>query len=396
MKVFMLKQKPKTNLKYLLSALLVALVFGGAAFYNGIVKADQFDQQIQAIKDQNSSVQADANNWAAQASSYQDQVDTLQQQIDGLQQQIVATQQQSDDVQAQIVEKQAELDQQKKVLGENIKALYLEGQISTLEILASSKDLSDFVDKEVDRNAVQNKVKASVDQINTLKLQLQQKQLQLQGLLKDDQAQQAKLQSSEEQQSQLLAYTEGQKATDDATLKANNAQIASLRAQQLAANRRLVGSGNVTILSTGSCGGDYPAVASGPYGPWGCNYGQDQAEDSWGMLNRECVSYTAFKVYQAYGYMPAWGSIGMGNADQWPGDASAYNIPTGSAPRVGSVAIGTNPYYFGSVGHAMWVEGISGDGSSILVSQYNFSSPGNYSEMWISTSLISTFIYFGG
>ena len=395
MKVFMLKQKPKTNLKYLLSAILVASVFGGAAFYNGLVKADQFDQQIQAIKDQNSSVQADANNWAAQASSYQDQVDILQQQIDGLQQQIVATQQQSDDVQAQIVEKQAELDQQKKVLGENIKALYLEGQISTLEILASSKDLSDFVDKEVDRNAVQNKVKTSVDQINTLKLQLQQKQLQLQGLLKDDQAQQAQLQSSEEQQSQLLAYTEGQKAADDATLKANNAQIASLRAQQLVANRRLIGSGNVSILSTGTCGGDYPGDAVNGYGGhWGCNYYQDNTIDNWGMLNRECVSYTAWKVYQAYGYMPYWG--GVGNADQWPGDASAYNIPTGSAPRVGSVAIGTNPYYFGSVGHAMWVEGISGDGSSILVSQYNFSSAGNYSEMWISTSLISTFIYFGG
>jgi len=395
LKVFMLKQKPKTNLKYLLSAILVASVFGGAAFYNGLVKADQFDQQIQAIKDQNSSVQADANNWAAQASSYQDQVDILQQQIDGLQQQIVATQQQSDDVQAQIVEKQAELDQQKKVLGENIKALYLEGQISTLEILASSKDLSDFVDKEVDRNAVQNKVKTSVDQINTLKLQLQQKQLQLQGLLKDDQAQQAQLQSSEEQQSQLLAYTEGQKAADDATLKANNAQIASLRAQQLVANRRLIGSGNVSILSTGTCGGDYPGDAVNGYGGhWGCNYYQDNTIDNWGMLNRECVSYTAWKVYQAYGYMPYWG--GVGNADQWPGDASAYNIPTGSAPRVGSVAIGTNPYYFGSVGHAMWVEGISGDGSSILVSQYNFSSAGNYSEMWISTSLISTFIYFGG
>jgi hypothetical protein len=37
--------------------------------------------------------------------------------------------------------------------------MYLEGKTSTLEMLASSKDLSDFVDKQQSRNAVQSKVK---------------------------------------------------------------------------------------------------------------------------------------------------------------------------------------------------------------------------------------------
>jgi peptidoglycan DL-endopeptidase CwlO len=390
----MLKQKVrKFRLSYLLCTFLFAGVFALATFYNGMVKADQFDQQIQALQSQNATQAETSQQLGAQASSYQDQVNQLASQIDGLQQAIVSTQQQSDATQVAIDQKQADLDQQKKVLGEDIKQMYLEGQISPLEILASSGNLSDYVNKEVDRSAVQNKVKSSVDQINILKLQLQQKELELQDLIKSQQAQQAQLQSSESQQSQLLAYTEEQKATADATIKANNSAIVSLRAQQFAANHRLISGGGVSIVYGGGCGGGYPGDAVSNFGHWGCNYAQDNTLDNWGLYNRECVSYTAWKVYQAYGFMPYWG--GSGNADQWPGDADAYNIPRDNNPTVGSVAIGTNPSYFGSVGHAMWVEAVNGDGT-IVVSQYNFGQEGQYSEMTINASLITTFIHFGG
>ena len=83
--------------------------------------------------------------------------------------------------------------------------------------------------------------------------------------------------------------------------------------------------------------------------------GQDTIADSWGMWNRECVSYTAWKVYQTYGYMPYWG--GVGNANQWPGDAQAAHIPTGSTPRVHSVAISMG----GAFGHATYVESVNGN-----------------------------------
>lgn len=370
----MLKQKVrKFNVTYLLVAVFVASAFGLATFYNSYVRADQFDEQIQALRSQNASTQQVSDSLAAQANSYQGVVDSLSQQIDSLQQTIVAYQQQSDAVQVEIVQKQADLDQQKKVLGEDIKAMYLEGQISTLEILASSSNLSDFVNKEVGRSAVQNKVKSSVDEINTLKLQLEQKQRELDGLIKDQQAQQAQLQTTESQQSQLLAFTEEQKATYDQQIKANNSQIASLRAQQIAANRTL---GGVPVAGDPNHGG-YPAQ-------W-ADVPQDSTLDSWGMLNRECVSYTAWKVFQAYGYMPYWG--GVGNANEWPGDAQAAGIPTGSTPKVGSVAISMA----GGFGHAMWVEAVNGN--TIYVSQYNYDLAGHYSEMSINGSGL-TYIYF--
>jgi surface antigen len=172
-----------------------------------------------------------------------------------------------------------------------------------------------------------------------------------------------------------LNYTEAQKANYDQQIGSNNSQIGSLRAQQAALNRQLGG-----VPSAGDPGhGGYPAV-------WN-NSPQDSTIDSWGMFNRECVSYTAWKVFQTYGYMPYWG--GVGNANQWPGDAQRAGIPTGSVPKAHSVAI----WNVGAFGHAMWVEAVSGN--TIYVSQYNYDYYGHYSEMSISASGL-TYIYFGG
>ena len=150
--------------------------------------------------------------------------------------------------------------------------------------------------------------------------------------------------------------------------------IADLQAQQLAANQQLDGA----IVAGDPHHGGYPAS-------WDAPAPQDSRLDSWGMYNRECVSYAAWKVYQTFGYMPYWG--GVGNASQWVGDAQAAGIAIGSVPRVHSVAISQRGYY----GHAMWVEAVSGP--MIYVSQYNYGLDGRYSEMWVNGSSF-TYIYF--
>jgi len=353
---------------------VIAVVLTGSIIYGGIVRADSFDQQIQALQQQNSSNKQIANQLAAQASSYQDAVDRLQAQINTLENAILASQQKSAETQRQIDQAQIDLDHQKSVLGQNIKAMYLEGKVSTLEILASSKDLSEFVNKEEYRNSVQAKVKSTVDKITELKLLLEQQQRELQSLIKDQQSQQAQVAASRNQQNQLLNYTESQKTAYVNLIKDNNSQIASLHAQQAAANARL---GGHAVAGDPNHGG-YPAR-------WD-NASQDSMIDDWGMLNRECVSYTAWKVFETYGYMPYWG--GVGNANQWPGDAQAAGIPTGSVPKAHSVAISMSGYY----GHAMWVEGVNGN--TIYVSQYNYDLAGHYSEMAINGSGL-IYIYFG-
>lgn len=357
----------------LLGIVVVCLMLILATVING-VRADQFDEQIRALQDKNAKNQVISDQLADRASSYSDAVNRLQAQINSLQAAIASNQRKSDELQKQIVKSQAELDHQRKVLGENIKAMYLEGQTSTLEILASSKNLSDFVDKQQARNAVSDKVKTTVTKIANLQQKLKSQQNRLKQMIKDQKAQNAELASTQSQQARLLAYTESQKAAYDKKIKNNNAEIASLRAQQAAANRQL--GGTATAGDPGH--GGYPAYLD--------NAIQDSLVDPWGMLNRECVSYTAWKVFQTFGYMPYWG--GVGNANQWPADAQRAGIPTGSVPRVHSVAISMG----GAFGHAMWVEGVSGN--YIHVSQYNYDLQGHYSEMTINGAGL-IYIYFG-
>jgi surface antigen len=376
MKKLMLKTKIKNlNLKYKLAVVTAMAVMVAIPALSGLARADQYDDQIRALQQQNAGTQQVVDNLTAQANSYQDAINQLQTQIDGLQQNIIENQQKSDQLQAEIDANQQKLEHEKGVLSENIRTMYLEGDTSTLEMLASSKDLSDYLNKQEYRNSLSDKLKQTMDTIAEIKAELQNQQDQVQSLIKSMQAQKTELAAAEYQQSQLLAYTEGQKAAYNQQISANQSQIASLRATQAALNRKLGGA-----PTAGDPGhGGYPTVWS--------NAAQDSMIDNWGMYNRECVSYTAWKVYQTFGYMPYWG--GVGNANQWPGDAVRAGIPIGTTPRAHSVAI----WNVGAFGHAMWVEAVSGN--TIYVSQFNYDFTGHYSEMSISASGL-TFIYFGG
>lgn len=345
--------------------------------------ADNLQAQINALSQQNSDTAGLVNGLQAQAASYQDAINQLQQQINGMQASIDANQAQQASLQTQITQAQAEIDQERKLLANDVKAMYVDGTPSTLEVLATSKDLSDFVDKQEYRTSVQNKLHDTLEKIAALQAQLQGEKTQVEQLLSEEKDQKNQLASAQAQQASLLSYNKTQQASYNAQIAANSSKIAQLRAQQAAENAKL-GNG---LISTGTCGGGYPADALNAYSShWGCNYAQDNTIDKWGMYNRECVSYTAFKVYQTYGYMPFWG--GSGNANEWPGNARSAGIPTSSTPKAHSVAI----WNVGAFGHAMWVEAVNDDGS-ILVSQYNYSYNGTYSEMYVSASQAKTFTY---
>src|SRR6202008_3294087 len=121
--------------------------------------------------------------------------------------------------------------QQRNLLGQNIKAMYLEGDITTLEMLASSKDLSDFVDKQQYRSSVKDKIKDTLDKITALKLQLNSQKEEVQRILKDQQAMQATIAAQKAQQDALLSFTQAQKDQYLQAIKSNNSQISQLRAQ---------------------------------------------------------------------------------------------------------------------------------------------------------------------
>lgn len=340
-----------------LAVIGVALLISGSI--TSTVVADQYDQKISQLQSQNNNLEAQTNVLASEAVGYQAMIDNLAAEISNLEAQIRVNDTKRRELEAEIA-------RHKDVLGQNIRAMYVEGQMSTFEVLASSNDLGSFVDKQQYRNTVKDKITQSINTINELKGKLEK-------VIADQRSAQSRLDSQRAEQGRLLALNQSQRAALDAEIKNNSSQIAKLRSEQAAANARLFGNGLRNV-----------ADSSGY--PWANVPFPNELSDPWGMYKRQCVSYTAWKVAHSGRYMPYWG--GRGNANQWDDNARAAGISVDRSPRVGDVAISNS----GTYGHAMYVEAVNGDGT-IYVSQYNAGWTGRYSEARIPIGSL-VFIHF--
>jgi surface antigen len=364
----MFRQLSTKTFTRFISVVAVFFLTGGTAL------ADSFDDQITALRQQSAAQQDQAARLHAQANDYQSKVAELNAQINGLQIQINLTQAQANKVSAQIAENKAKLEEQKQVLGANLKTMYFDSSVSPIEMLASNNNFSDFLDQQQYQDKIKTAIQDAMAQIQAIQKSLEDDQLKLSTLLNNQHTQQQQMAATRAEMSQLAAIAAQNAAAADQSVRDSNSQISKLRAQQAAELAAKFGN---RVIPGGTCGGGYPAK-------W-CNASQDTVIDNWGMYNRECVSYTAFKVWSSGRNMPYWG--GRGNANQWPSSARADGIPVDGNPHEGDVAISlAGPY-----GHAMYVEAVNGN--TILVSQYNFANNGEYSTMSISASGLY-FIHF--
>ena len=368
------KNLPKLTPIIAASVMVVTSIIGPSATY-----ADQFESKIKALEAQKAESQATANQLGQQANGIQGEIDGLRNQIAAIQAQIDINIERYNSLVKQIEDAQAKLEEQKSLLSANIRSMYIEGDISPLEMIASSKNLGDFVDKQEYRDRIKDSISTTMDEIEDLKIQLDEQKREVTRILDEQKTLRGSLDQAENSAAAKLNEVNQDKAAFDSQVKAQSQEIASLRAQQRAANLSAFGGG--TFVASGNGGGGYPYNNVG-YPCWGGG----GCVDPWGLYKRECVSYTAFKVQQSGKRMPYFG--GRGNARQWPSTASAFGIESGSTPRAESVAIS----YAGPYGHAMWVEAVLPDGR-IHISEYNFGVDGRYSERIVSPAGL-TFIYF--
>jgi len=365
-------------------AILLLMAAFGVLGAVKVAHADQFQAQIDALRNENANTQSLVGGLQSQAGSYQGAISQLQSQINAVRNEIIQNQAQQAQLQVQISQNQTIVVDKKSDLGATIKAMYIDGSITTIEQLATSKNLSDYIDKEEYRTSVQTQLNEKIREIAAIQAKLETQKTTLDGLLKTQQSQNARLNTDQEQQNQLLAFNQGQQSAYNQQIAANSGKISDLKKQQVAANARFTsGSSNSGGGPAGTgpnCGGGYP-------GKW-CNIPMDAVLDSWGMYNRQCVSYTAFKVANSGRFMPGWGWQGRGNANQWDDNARREGIPVDSNPRAGDIAVSNAGFY----GHVMYVESVNSNGT-INISQYNASWDGRYTTNTISKGNL-VFIHF--
>lgn len=359
-----LKMKKTVAFGQKLVVFALIAVFGAGFVMTPFASADNISSEINRLQQENAEYNDKIAKLEDQAVGYEDAIKKLAAKIAALQGKINENTRQQERLKTEIAEAEKELQQQKELLGQNIRTMYLEGDMSTLEMLASSKDLSDFVDKEQYRNAVQDKIKVTLEKIQALRLKLKSQKDAVDLLLKEQVAQRGQLDASRQQQHSMLAYNESQREAFNKKTEKNDERISELIAAQRQANFKPDGGyyflrfpGNAQDINPTN----YPYASAGfgmSPGP-GCV--DNDGPDKWGYCTRQCVSFAAWAVEASGRDAPMY----YGNARDWVSAAYARGIPVYRTPKPGDVAISTSGYW----GHAMYVKSVSGD--SFYSLEYN-------------------------
>lgn len=363
------------NLAFLaITALTLVTVSGLSTVY-----ADRFEEQIRQLQQDNAGRESSLSELRGDASDLQGAIAVLRSQLAQVQGEISANVAKQAEIQQKITENEAELARQRNILGADIKAMYVDGDISTIEMLATSKNLSDFVDKEAYRNAVQKQIQETLKKINKLQAELQVQKDEVDRLLLQQRAQQQQLDANRAEQSRLLSMNQQQQAEFNAQIKGANSKIADLRRQQAEENCRIFGcSGGVLG------GGGYPwgyakcihtgQVEGSCYNyDWGVNgNAYNSSTGGWGYRN--CTDWVAFR---SGGRVPSASVMhfyaGSGHAKYWDDTGREMGKQVDSSPGAGDTAVSNA----GTYGHVLYVEQVHDDGS-VTLSDYNRAGTGKY------------------
>jgi surface antigen len=349
-----------------------------------------YDAQIKAAKDEANKNQGQAEHLSRMAGSYEEELAQLEAQARTLQDQIKQSEAEHDRLESDIKSNESRIQLNSSALGDTVVDLHMSSQVSPLEMVASSKNISDIVDKQTQQSEVQNKLNDTIEEIKKLKAKLEKQQDKVKLVLKDQTSQRQQLAAKEAEKAKLIADTRGEEGAYRERAEANNKRAAELEAAQVEENRRAVAA--AMAASNRGGGGGVGAIPSGTPGGGGypglwANAPLNSYVDNWGLYSRQCVSYAAWKVASTGRFVPHF--AGKGNAYEWPSTVAGHGIQSGSTPQAGSVAMMPVGYY----GHVMYVESVSADRKTITVSDYNLEWDGLYRTYTRSAAGL-TYIYF--
>ena len=349
--------------------------------------ADQYDDKISALTSDMARYQAEADRLNGEASSLQNAVAQIQNDKNALQSQINLNQAQYDKLVINIAQTQKEIKDNQDALGDTIASLYVDGDISPLEMLASSTNIGDYMNRQEYRNSVKDQLSGTIKKVKTLKTQLDTQKADVEKVLASQKSARDTLAAKEAEQSNLLAQTQNDEASYQGLIKNSAQQIAEAKAVQAALRARTNATGGYQIVDAGSLGAYGWNDASCPMQGYLSTGGVDgNGSDGRGYGCRQCASYVAWKIAKVTGVYYQWGN--GGNFAAAAINAGYQNL--GRSPQPGSVAV-----MLGNPGHVAWVEGVSPDGSHVTVSQYNYnygSGWGMYSEMVLSTNFFDQYV----
>lgn len=347
--------------------------------------ADQYDDKIRALQADMARYQAETNRLNAEAATLANALAQITNEKNALIAQIAVSQAQHDKLVIEIADTEKQIKDNQDALGITIADLYVDDTISPVEMLASSQNIGDFLDKQEYRNSVKDELGATIKKVKDLKVQLTTQKEEVTKVLSTQKDARDSLQAKESEQASLLAQTQNDESKYQNLIKDSASQIAEAKRAQAVLKARTNSTGGYTLVDAGTLT-DYPWHA-GNCPMWGylsTGGSNGNGGDGRGYGCRQCASYAAWKVAKVTGVYYRWG-----NGGDFARNAIAAGYQNlGRNPQPGSLAV-----VHGNPGHVAWVEAVSGN--QVLVSQYNYNYGagwGMYSEMWLSTNFFDQYV----
>lgn len=390
--------KRATKVLLIFIALLIAISVPMAMVQK--VSADQYDDKIAALQRDIDSYNSQATQLASQAKTLQNAVASLHSQATVIQVQIDISQAKYDKLVAQIADTEKQIKDNQDALGKTIANMYVDDRITPLEMLASSKNIGDYLDKQEYRSSVRSQLTNTISKIKDLKNQLDKQKIDVEYALADQQNSKNALLAKQQEQQALLTQTQGQESAYQQLVASRQDDINKIKAAQDAWKAQW--SGGVDSSEYSQVWNDSNCKMGSQYNPDLPGYyswvGADGiGGDGHGYGCRQCASYAAWRVYKATTHYPE----NWGNAVDFPGSAASI-YDEGSVPRENSLAIMSAAVAGNDgQGHVVWVESVNDD-DTITVSQYNanikdnngeYIGYGQYSKVKMSPYLFYKYIY---
>jgi septal ring factor EnvC (AmiA/AmiB activator) len=202
----------------------------------GAESAASLQSQISQLQSEINANQQVVNDLKKEADSLRAKIAEFDAEIAQTQKQIDLTNLKIKQLNLEIEEAETELAYQKGILAESIRELYKRGDITTVELLASSDSYTDFINEQEYLSRLKSGIQESAAKIEELKEQLEENRAKQMDLAEELEGQRRILDNQRAEQQSLLDITEGQEAKYQSIVnrlkkqqrEAENALIAAL------------------------------------------------------------------------------------------------------------------------------------------------------------------------
>jgi len=313
--------------------------------------------QIDALKNSLAQKRNEKATLENQIAVFTMQIDQLNLQIQATATEIEKTKTEIAETEQKIAETEAELLRQKELIKESLRVIYEDGRVSAVEVVASSDDFSEFLNRSQYLQTAQEKVQQTADKIKILKEELDSRRKVLEGkksdldnMKKELEGRQADLASQKAAKDALLAQTNGQEAAFQTQLDTVRNTFNSIQSQIDAASGAMTSYGNVkrgqTIGLQGNTGYSF-----GSHLHFGV-YRGSQDIDPQPYLDNGTFSYPLVNPTITQTYWGIFSHRGVG----WPGgiDMSQYFGAPIRASADGTIIL--NSFMPGGFGHYIIID----------------------------------------